>query len=421
MSLPILPQLTNDDKVNIDLLYRWLQQLSLSFANAAGTAIDPSIGEGGDAALTITEAPTGITYTPTSSRAVDGTLFGAIDVTFVKPDRAVCVVIYYNEKGIANPRQSFAFSSPVTLINLKVGTQYDLQLAGQAANGNVSSILSPMVTVTIPFAIALVLGSQTVEANTDCIEPFIVQGPRGPIGQQGQQGSPGFDVDESVFEPITLVRDLPTVGRIPTVLDNLGVFALTTSAQLAAVINNETGTGLLVFNTAPTLLTPVTVNTSGAGVAVIGEYAGGSAYAALGLAGAVGSTTYNLTSSLSDTNLYMNCPAGQFIIVRQGNSATTEITLGDGYIKLAQGTLKLITTGSSPITGSATLVAGTKAVLSDAIVANSQVLLTRKTTGGTIGSAITYTLQTSAPKGFTINSDNPLDTSTFTWVILEGF
>lgn len=38
--------------------------------------------------------------------------------------------------------------------------------------------------------------------------------------------------------------------------DNLSVFAATTSAQLAGVISDETGSGLLVFGTSPTLTTP---------------------------------------------------------------------------------------------------------------------------------------------------------------------
>ncbi len=38
--------------------------------------------------------------------------------------------------------------------------------------------------------------------------------------------------------------------------DNLSVFAATTSAQLAGVISDETGSGLLVFGTTPTIVTP---------------------------------------------------------------------------------------------------------------------------------------------------------------------
>lgn len=40
------------------------------------------------------------------------------------------------------------------------------------------------------------------------------------------------------------------------VSDNLSVFAATTSAQLLGVISDETGSGLLVFGTSPTLITP---------------------------------------------------------------------------------------------------------------------------------------------------------------------
>ena len=43
---------------------------------------------------------------------------------------------------------------------------------------------------------------------------------------------------------------------IATTTDNLSVFAATTSAQLAGIISDETGSGLLVFATSPTLVTP---------------------------------------------------------------------------------------------------------------------------------------------------------------------
>ena len=43
---------------------------------------------------------------------------------------------------------------------------------------------------------------------------------------------------------------------VPTRANNLGDFAATTSAQLASVISDETGSGSLVFATSPTLVTP---------------------------------------------------------------------------------------------------------------------------------------------------------------------
>lgn len=45
-------------------------------------------------------------------------------------------------------------------------------------------------------------------------------------------------------------------GTIALTQNNLGVFATTTSSQLAGVISDETGTGSLVFSNGPTLVTP---------------------------------------------------------------------------------------------------------------------------------------------------------------------
>lgn len=44
---------------------------------------------------------------------------------------------------------------------------------------------------------------------------------------------------------------------VPRKTDNLSVFAATTSAQLASIISDETGSGTLVFGTSPTLITPI--------------------------------------------------------------------------------------------------------------------------------------------------------------------
>lgn len=55
---------------------------------------------------------------------------------------------------------------------------------------------------------------------------------------------------------------LPTSGTLTRTADNLSVFAATSSAQLAGVINDETGTGLLVFGTAPTFSSTITVGTA---------------------------------------------------------------------------------------------------------------------------------------------------------------
>ena len=54
------------------------------------------------------------------------------------------------------------------------------------------------------------------------------------------------------------ISDLGTA--IALVADNLSVFASTTSAQLAGVISDETGSGVLVFGTSPTFTTKITTD-----------------------------------------------------------------------------------------------------------------------------------------------------------------
>ena len=50
---------------------------------------------------------------------------------------------------------------------------------------------------------------------------------------------------------------IPTSATLAKTADKLSVFAATTSAELAGVISDETGSGALVFATSPTLITPV--------------------------------------------------------------------------------------------------------------------------------------------------------------------
>lgn len=71
----------------------------------------------------------------------------------------------------------------------------------------------------------------------------------------------------------------------------------------------------------------------------------------------------------------------------------------------------------APRIGNVALIGGTITVTNSTVTANSAVLLTRKTAGGTIGMSVTYTLN--AGVGFTMTSDNVLDTSTYTWRLEE--
>lgn len=171
MTLPLPPPLKSDRYIpgfqllqdDVEAIHEYLYNLAFSFANAAGAAIDPSVGQGGDGALTVTDAPMDITYTPGSSLSIDGTLFGHIDVTFTKPDRAVDVIIFYKETSDTVFKQSYASMSPFSLLSLKVGTQYNIQLAGQAANGSLGPV-STLMTVEIPVIAVAVEEPTTLQA-----------------------------------------------------------------------------------------------------------------------------------------------------------------------------------------------------------------------------------------------------------------
>jgi hypothetical protein len=70
----------------------------------------------------------------------------------------------------------------------------------------------------------------------------------------GAAGQKVFSADADLSISESQISDLGTT--VAMVADNLSVFAATTSAQLAGVINDETGSGSLVFATSPTLVTP---------------------------------------------------------------------------------------------------------------------------------------------------------------------
>lgn len=124
----------------------------------------------------------------------------------------------------------------------------------------------------------------------------------------------------------------------------------------------------------------------------------------------------NVTNTGSPTTLLLmdlqTSAVSQFSVDLAGNAAF------GGSISLAAGKFLSISSGSNRRAGNATLVAGTVTVSNTTTTANTIVILTRKTTGGSIGTAITYTV--SAGASFTINSDNPLDTSTFSYFLIEN-
>lgn len=85
--------------------------------------------------------------------------------------------------------------------------------------------------------------------------------------------------------------------------------------------------------------------------------------------------------------------------------------------KLSSALLSLANTGGAATSGQLTLIGGTLTVNTTAMSATALLFAQRKTAGGTIGFATTYTQVNGT--SFTLTSDSALDTSTYNWWIVE--
>lgn len=128
------------------------------------------------------------------------------------------------------------------------------------------------------------------------------------------------------------------------------------------------------------------------------------------------------TGNSTGSSLILSSP----VAVASGTGAQTQTatltlqggnTTSNGGFSIAVAKPLSMASGTNQRAGNAVLVGGTVTVSNTTVTANTVVLLTRKTSGGTIGTAITYSL--SAGTSFTITSDNILDTSTFSYVLVE--
>ena len=112
------------------------------------------------------------------------------------------------------------------------------------------------------------------------------------------------------------ITDLGTLTAM--VADHLGVFAATTSAQLAGVISDETGSGALVFATSPALVTPA-IGTPSSGV--LTNCTGYPGDASLTTVGTISSGTWNGTA-IEGTAIASTGEAGGTKFLREDGDGT---------------------------------------------------------------------------------------------------
>jgi len=112
-----------------------------------------------------------------------------------------------------------------------------------------------------------------------------------------------------------------TGGTIAYTGGTLAQFASTTSSQLAGVISDETGTGSLVFSTAPTFGTNITVGTASSSTGIVNLVGTTSGTVSLSVADAAGTWTMKLPTTAGTSNQALTTDGS-------GNTTWTTITGG---------------------------------------------------------------------------------------------
>ena len=212
--------------------------------------------------------------------------------------------------------------------------------------------------------------------------------------------------------------------------------AFTSASSLTAMNYGSTGAATIhTFNsnTSPSVYVYRNTNTATASQA-LSFRANNAASAAVEYARVAGQIVTNTTGLQSGNLLFYHVKSGTItnswmidtvgtlkpLTANTYDVGTSALPIRVGYVDtVIADRYVALSTGSAPIAGNATLVAGTVTVNTTAATANCIVMLTRKTSGGTIGTAITYTI--SAGTSFTITSDSVLDTSTFSWFIVRMY
>jgi len=150
-------------------------------------------------------------------------------------------------------------------------------------------------------------------------------------------------------------------GTVAYTGNKLSVFAATTSAELAGVLSDETGSGTAVFNTSPTLVTPTlgvasatTVNTTGTGTTCQYQLGGVCALWEDGATNqntVVGNSGAPATISGGTGNTYIGYHAGNATIgggsnVAIGTNADALVTSGGDNVAMGNGALHTVVSGN---------------------------------------------------------------------------
>lgn len=226
-----------------------------------------------------------------------------------------------------------------THFNLIGGASITTLPAMTQANGNVGYFSGLVKGTTIYWtstessltASPVFTGTVTLPTQTNTVGALLL-----PVGPLLSSAASGYIENDGTS--LYYTTSTPTRKIIATRSDKLSVFAATTSAELAATISDETGTGLLVFSVAPTFtgaITAATATFSGAISSVSPTFTGTVTMPAtttidsngLGVGGPPSATKMvSFTKTFTSNTLTSNLGMGM-----TSNIAPTA-TVGTGYI-----------------------------------------------------------------------------------------
>lgn len=207
-----------------------------------------------------------------------------------------------------------------------------------------------------------------------------------------------------------------TGGTVAYRADNLSVFAATTSAQLAGVISDETGSGALVFATSPSLTTPTL------GVATATSINGLTITSSTGTLTITNGKTLSVSNSLTfagtDGNT-MTFPSGSSTVMTLGAAGTVT-----GAKTFAQTTLLLQDNSTNTVTLSTTNATTSHTLKLPAAQGGANTVLTNDGSGNlTWGTALTNPMDSAGDMiyGGAAGAATKLDSGTSqTWLVSGG-
>jgi len=173
-----------------------------------------------------------------------------------------------------------------------------------------------------------------LELNTD----FVLSASAGGTGIDNGTSTFTFagDIEFAGAYDVTLTSTgntsltLPTSGNVAVLENTLDDFAATTSAQLASIITDETGTGSLVFGTSPQITTSLTTNST--------------TFSLLNTA----ATTLNFGGAATNLTIGAN-EAGTTTIRTAATNLTGDLRIGGGDLTVTESTFNLANTTATTV------------------------------------------------------------------------